>query len=146
MSLMPKEPGYAWEIATLYPEQGEWNEDEYLDLTDHANRGIELNDGRLEFLTMPTGIHEAIVQYLLFALHPFVEREKLGKVYSSGIRLRIRPRRVRLPARARCRRPVQVTLGSSTSRWEIDIDREWTQIDANFRSSDIRAHSRSFVV
>ena len=46
---------------------------------------------------MPTEIHEAIVQFLLFALYGFVEKEKLGKVYSVGIRLRIRPRKIRLP-------------------------------------------------
>jgi Uma2 family endonuclease len=91
------EPEYAWEVATLYPEQGEWSEEEFLELTDHTNRRIEFTDGRLEFLPMPTEIHEAIVQYLLFALHRFVEQQKLGKVYSNGIRLRIRPRKIRLP-------------------------------------------------
>jgi Uma2 family endonuclease len=84
-------------VATLYPEQGEWSEEEYLELTDHTNRRIEFTDGRLVFLPMPTEIHEAIVQFLLFAVHQFVEQKKLGKVYSNGIRLRIRPRKVRLP-------------------------------------------------
>ena len=46
---------------------------------------------------MPTEVHEAIVQYLLLALLDFVNRKKLGKVYSNGIRLRIRPRKIRLP-------------------------------------------------
>jgi Uma2 family endonuclease len=98
MPLTPsQEPEYAWEVATLYPEQGEWSEEEYLDLTDHANRRIEFTDGRLEFLSMPTEVHEAIVQFLLLALLDFVQKNKLGKVYSNGIRLRIRPRKVRLP-------------------------------------------------
>jgi Uma2 family endonuclease len=101
MSSMPltpsHEPQYVWEVATLYPEQGEWSEEEYLDLTDHANRRIEFTDGRLEFLAMPTEVHEALVQFLLFALFDFVEKRRLGKVYSNGIRLRIRPRKVRLP-------------------------------------------------
>jgi Uma2 family endonuclease len=101
MSSMPltssHEPEYIWELATLYPEQGEWTEEEYLGLTDHANRRIEFTDGRLEFLAMPTEVHEAIVQVLLFALFGFVEKRKLGKVYSNGIRLRIRPRKIRLP-------------------------------------------------
>jgi Uma2 family endonuclease len=30
-------------------------------------------------------------------LHPFVDGKKLGKVYTNGIRLRIRPRKFRLP-------------------------------------------------
>jgi Uma2 family endonuclease len=101
MSSMPltpsQEPEYAWEVATLYPEQGEWSEEEYLELTDQTNRRIEFSDGRLEFLPMPTEVHEALVLFLLFALHQFVEERKIGKVYSNGIRLRIRPRKVRLP-------------------------------------------------
>jgi Uma2 family endonuclease len=92
-----QEPEYAWEVATLYPEQGEWSEEAYLNLTDGTNRRIEFADGRLEFLPMPTEVHEALVQFLLLALLPFVEKIKLGKVYSNGIRLRIRPRKVRLP-------------------------------------------------
>ena len=101
MSSMPltpsHEPEYAWEVATLYPEQGEWSEAEYLDLTDHRNRRIEFTDGRVEFLAMPTEVHEAMVQFLLLALLDFVEKRKLGKVYSNGIRLRIRPGKIRLP-------------------------------------------------
>jgi Uma2 family endonuclease len=98
MPLTPsQEPEYAWEVATLYPEQGEWSEEEYLSLTDQSRRRIEFTDGRLEFLPMPTEVHEAIVQFLLFAVLNFVEKNKLGKVYSNGIRLRIRPRKIRLP-------------------------------------------------
>jgi Uma2 family endonuclease len=93
----PHEPEYAWEIATLYPAQGSWSEAEYLELTDGTNRRIEFTDGRLEFLTVPTELHEALAQFLFLALHRFVEREKLGKVYSNGIRVRICPNKVRLP-------------------------------------------------
>src|SRR5882724_11199082 len=88
---------YVWEVATLFPEQGEWSEEEYLRLTDGTNRRIEFTDGRLEFLPMPTEIHESLVRFLFFALHDFVEKQSLGKVYWTGIRLRIRPRKVRLP-------------------------------------------------
>ncbi len=91
------DPEYAWELATLYPEQGEWSEEEYLELTDHANRRIEFTEGRLEFLPMPTEVHEAIAQFLFLALYQFVDQRKLGKVYSNGIRLRVRPRKLRLP-------------------------------------------------
>ncbi len=91
------DPEYAWELATLYPEQGEWSEDDYLELTDHAKRRIEFTEGRLEFLPMPTEAHEAITQFLFLALYQFVDQGKLGKVYSNGIRLRVRPRKLRLP-------------------------------------------------
>jgi Uma2 family endonuclease len=91
------EPEYAWEIATLYPEQGEWSEEEYLELTDHHNRRIEYTEGRLEFLPMPTEVHESLVQFLFLALYHFVDQRKLGKVYSNGIRLRAASRKYRLP-------------------------------------------------
>jgi Uma2 family endonuclease len=98
MSTTPsQEPDYCWELATLYPEQGGWSEEEYLRLTDHSNHRIEFTDGRLEFVAMSTEVHEALIQFLLFALLPFVEQRGLRKVYSTGIRLRIRPRKVRLP-------------------------------------------------
>lgn len=93
----PNEPEYAWEVATLFPEQGAWSEEDYLDLTDHNNRRVEFADGRLEFVAMPTEMHECLVQFLYFALYAFVTGKGLGKVYSTGIRLRIRPRKICLP-------------------------------------------------
>jgi Uma2 family endonuclease len=91
------EADYAWEVATLFPEQGEWSEEEYFSLEERTKRRMELTDGRLEFLAMPTEIHESMVRFLFFAMHLFVEKESLGKVYWTGIRLRIRPRKIRLP-------------------------------------------------
>jgi Uma2 family endonuclease len=96
-SSQPSDADYVWEVATLFPEQGEWSEAEYLKLTDGTNRRIEYTDGRLEFLPMPTDIHESLVEFLFFALHEFVEKRKLGKVRWTGIRLRIRPRKYRFP-------------------------------------------------
>jgi Uma2 family endonuclease len=87
----------AWEVATLYPGKGEWSEEEYLKLTDHENWRIEYTDGRLEFLPVTTEFHEAVTQFLFLALHHYVEQRKLGKVYSNGIRFRIRPGKLRLP-------------------------------------------------
>jgi Uma2 family endonuclease len=100
MSAVPpifSDADYAWEVATLFPEQGEWSEEEYLQLTDGSNRRIEFTDGRLEFLPMPTEVHEALVQFLLMAIYSYINDRALGKVYSNGIRLRIRPRKIRLP-------------------------------------------------
>lgn len=91
------ETDYVWELATLYPAQGAWTENEYFDLTDRTNGRVEFTAGRLEFLTMPTEIHEALVQFLFLALHCFVDAEKSGVVYSSGIRVRVTRDRVRLP-------------------------------------------------
>jgi Uma2 family endonuclease len=92
-----QEPEYVWEVATLFPPQGDWSEEEYLDLTDHSNRRIEFNEGRLEFLPMPTLVHERLVRFLFLALYGFVEPRKLGDVFWNGIRVRIRPGKDRLP-------------------------------------------------
>jgi Uma2 family endonuclease len=46
---------------------------------------------------MTTESHEALLQFLFLALYQHVEREQCGKVYSSGIRVRIRPDKVRIP-------------------------------------------------
>ncbi|MCC7474494.1 MAG: Uma2 family endonuclease [Pirellulales bacterium] len=94
---LSSEPEYVWEVATLFPEQGEWLEEQYLELTDHSKRRIEFIDGRLEFLPMPTDIHETLVEFLFFALREFVEKRNLGKVRWTGIRLRIRAKQYRLP-------------------------------------------------
>jgi Uma2 family endonuclease len=88
---------FAWEVATLFPPQGDWSENAYLDLTDRTNRRIEYAAGRLEFLPMPTELHEALVQFLFFALYQFVDGRQLGKVYSSGIRVRVGAQRFCLP-------------------------------------------------
>jgi Uma2 family endonuclease len=88
---------YVWEVATLFPEQGEWSEEQYLELTDHSKRRIEFTDGRLEFLPMPTELHQELVEYLFLVLRAFVDQRRLGKVHNSGLRVRIRPRKYRFP-------------------------------------------------
>ena len=79
----------------LFPAQGSWSEDAYLDLTDGINRRIELVDGRLEFLPMPTELHQALAGFLYHALLAFVTRHDLGFVPLPTLRVRIpggRPR------------------------------------------------------
>ena len=43
----------AWEVALLFPAQGEWSEDDYLWLTDHTRCLVEFTDGHVEVLPMP---------------------------------------------------------------------------------------------
>ncbi|MGL4514565.1 MAG: Uma2 family endonuclease [Lacipirellulaceae bacterium] len=97
----PTAPGlagnYAWEVATFFPEQGRWSEADYLDLTDGSNRRVELIDGRLEFLPMPTEAHQQLAGFLYHALLAFVSAHRLGKVPYASIRLRVRPDKVREP-------------------------------------------------
>jgi Uma2 family endonuclease len=86
-----------WDIATLYPSQGDWSEEEYLSLTDSTNRLIEFTDGRVEFLEMPTEIHQLIMAFLFDALRSFVRERDAGLVLFMGLRVRVRPSKIREP-------------------------------------------------
>ena len=73
----PGEP--TWEMALFYPLQGQWTEADYLALD--TNRPIELSDGCLEFLPMPTPFHQWIAQFLFKALDAFVLAQHAGHVF-----------------------------------------------------------------
>ena len=68
-----QEPEYAWELATMFPAQGAWTEEAYLELTDENPRRIEFTDGHLEFIEMPTLVHETLARFLFLSLYAFVE-------------------------------------------------------------------------
>ena len=86
----PSRPGEpTWEVALLFPWQGDWSEEEYLALTRRTNRLIELNDGCLEFLPMSTLFHQLLVEFLYLAFKAWVEPRKLGKVLFAPLQLRL---------------------------------------------------------
>src|ERR1700730_13059968 len=58
-----------WEGAQFYPPQGEWTEAYYLGL--QTNHLVELSDGFLEILPMPTHKHQMIVAFLYGLLKAF---------------------------------------------------------------------------
>ena len=70
---------WAWDVARLFPAQGEWTESDYLNLTDETNCLVEFTDGRIEVLEMPTTSHQQIVLFLLEALRAFVKPRQLAK-------------------------------------------------------------------
>lgn len=77
----------AWAIAELYPEQGEWSEEEYLDLP--GNRLVEFDSGFIEVLAMPTTFHQTILLFLVMKLHEFVEKRALGNVLMAALPIRL---------------------------------------------------------
>ena len=83
-------------LRHVLPKQGCWSEEEYLCLTDHTNRLAEFTDGFIEVLPMPTDKHQTILKFLLFAFVAFVE-PRGGNVHFSGLRLRVRPDKIREP-------------------------------------------------
>jgi Uma2 family endonuclease len=84
-----------WDIALMFPLQGEWTEEEYLALK--TNLPIELSDGCLEFLPMPTLLHQRIAQYLFKLLEAWVLAHAKGEVYMAPLRVRLWEGTIRLP-------------------------------------------------
>jgi Uma2 family endonuclease len=87
---------YEETLLELLPPQGYWDEEAYLWLTDHTNRLIELNDGVVEVLPMPTKKHQAILKYLFLLFHAIMEQTG-GTVFFAALRLRVAPRKFREP-------------------------------------------------
>jgi Uma2 family endonuclease len=83
-------------LLELLPCQGNWSEEQYLDLTDHSNRLVEFTDGFLEFLPMPTTKHQRILSYLFIAFEEFLEPLG-GLVLFAPLRLKIREDKFREP-------------------------------------------------
>lgn len=89
-----------WEIAVLFPHQGHWTESDYfaLDgLREGAYAQLELSNGRLEVLTMPTELHQAILFFLLKVLEAFAAVKAPGKVLFSGMKVRLSAGQYREP-------------------------------------------------
>ena len=80
-----------WEIAYLFPVQGNWTERDYFNLERIGLDWVraELSNGHLEMLPMPTEIHQDIIGFLWSLLHAFITPRKLGKVLFSGLRVRL---------------------------------------------------------
>lgn len=79
----------AWELALLYPVQGQWSDTEYLSLTDGINRYVELTEGRLEVLQMPKSSHQRIMLFLWSQLQAFILTSSAGQALCAPLRVRI---------------------------------------------------------
>jgi Uma2 family endonuclease len=80
-----------WEIARLFPAQGDWTEREYFNLEglygDHIR--VEFFQGCLEVLPVPTLTHQLIVGFFYEILKAFTVADLAGLVLFSGMRVRI---------------------------------------------------------
>lgn len=94
-----KGSGPSWDIVALFPGQGQWTEEDYLTLGEKVDthRLIELVDGRIEVLPLPTDEHQSILAFLYEALVAFVRPRSLGKVLFAGISVRTRAKNLRQP-------------------------------------------------
>lgn len=80
-------PDPSWEVAKLFPRQGDWTEDDYLALD--TNRLVELSDGNIEVLEMASELHQLIVSFIVAALNAFVQAGDLGKVLFAPLPVRL---------------------------------------------------------
>ncbi|HXE51842.1 MAG TPA: Uma2 family endonuclease [Tepidisphaeraceae bacterium] len=139
----PSRSGPAWEVARLYPDQGRWEESDYLALTEGLNQLVELCDGRLEVLPMPKTSHQRIVQYLSNLILAFVTPRKLGSVLFAPLRVRLWDRTFREP-------DVVFMLAAHANRmgedfWEgADLVMEVLSADPQDRKRDLVTKRREY--
>jgi Uma2 family endonuclease len=91
--VVPGEP--TWDIAHLFPTQGNWSEAEYLALD--TNRLVEFSHGFVEFLPMPTLTHQLIAHLLHCLLEAFVKTHGLGTVVGAAYKVRLWEEKYREP-------------------------------------------------
>ncbi|HEV3445420.1 MAG TPA: Uma2 family endonuclease [Gemmataceae bacterium] len=98
-SWLPNESRPTWEVAFLFPPQGNWTEQDFLNLdTVHeAYPLIELSHGRLEVLPMPTETHQLIMLFMVRLLEAFTASHAPGIVLCAGMRIRLKNGRFRAP-------------------------------------------------
>jgi len=78
-----------WDIAQLFPAQGMWSESEYFAL--ETNRRLEFSHGYLEFLPIPTVLHQRIAAFLYDTLRAFIIGLNFGEVLFTRTRVRLWP-------------------------------------------------------
>jgi Uma2 family endonuclease len=85
-----------WAVALFFPRQGEWTESDYLQLGD-KNWMVELANGCLEVLPMPTLFYQLMVKYLVGALEAFLKGGVGGLVLFAPVPVRLWPEQFREP-------------------------------------------------
>lgn len=87
----------AWQIARIFPAQGNWSPEEYLRLTDDTNWMVEYKDGHLHVLDMPTLEHQFIVLFLYRIFDEFLRARKRGFAVVAPLRVKITDKEYREP-------------------------------------------------
>jgi Uma2 family endonuclease len=132
----PHDAPPTWDVARLFPNQGTWSEAEYLSLTDGQSRLVELTDGHVEVLAMPTPPHQRIVRFIFQAMFAFATARKLGEVVFAPLRVRLRPGVMREPDIAFMKREHAHRKGAEF--WEgADLVVEVVSDDPNSRRRDL---------
>jgi Uma2 family endonuclease len=89
----PGEP--TWEVAGFFPVQGQWTEVDYLGL--NTNRLVELANGHLQVLPLPTHYHQMIVAFLYKVMEAFINAHAPGVVIFAPLPVHLWPGTYREP-------------------------------------------------
>jgi Uma2 family endonuclease len=79
----------------MFPDQGCWDEWDYLSLD--TNHLVEFTDGFIRVLPMPKPLHQRIVKALVRAIEDAIAPGKLGEVLFAPIPVRLRKGKFREP-------------------------------------------------
>lgn len=132
----PQVSGPAWDVARLFPDQGYWGEGDYLWLTENVRYAVELVDGVVEVLPMPTASHQNIVIFLFTMLRAYIASRKLGYALQSPFRVRLGPNHFREPDVCFMQR--QNASRMSDEYWEgADLVMEVVSNDPKDRARDL---------
>lgn len=84
-----------WEIAHLFPDQGDWSEEQFLAL--ESPHRFELHDGKLELLPMATFMHQLIAMFLCDQLRNYLVNHPIGVCVVAPLFVRLAPKKIRQP-------------------------------------------------
>ena len=90
----------AWELAYCYPTQGDWSEEDYLEIS--QKHRVELVDGCLEVLPMATIFHQLLADFLHSLLKTYLAsaaspEHRRGRALFAPLPVRLGNRRFRDP-------------------------------------------------
>lgn len=91
-----EEPRWAVEVASLWPPQGQWTEQDYFNLPD-SNRLIELSEGEVFILPPPSYEHQHTLGNFYTILTTFVRQNNLGLTVFAPLAVRLWPGKIREP-------------------------------------------------
>ena len=133
-----------WEVAYLFPAQGNWTEREYLDLENKCGSHVrvELFNGRLEVLPVPTQSHQFIILFFLEALKAFTLAHAPGVVLFSGVRVQI-PSKKKKP---QFREPDVVYMKQENAHRRHEEYWEGADLVMEVVSGDLKDRERDLVV
>lgn len=93
---MVTKPGTpVYELADLFPMQGDWTEEEYLRFDE--NRLIEFEDGFVRVLPMPTLSHQRIAMFLYTLLRAYLSEHASGEAVMAPYKVKLGDRSYREP-------------------------------------------------